>query len=60
MNGTIQLQENRSIYINNKLYKLHKNFNFTSYDSRGIQKDIGKNDYQTVLERGYICFIPND
>jgi len=57
MLDVIKLEENASIRINGKLYKLSKNFNAAKYDSRGIQKDIAKNDYQSVINRGYISFI---
>ena len=57
MLNIIKLEKNASILINGKLYKLSKNFNASKYDSRGIQKDIAKNDLKSVKERGYISFI---
>ena len=57
MLDVIKLQKNAAILVDGKLYKLSKNFNAAKYDSRGIQKDIAKNDYQSVINRGYISFI---
>jgi len=59
MLNIIKLEDNSSILINGKLYKLSKNFNASKYDPRGIQKDIAKNDYESVINRGYISFIIN-
>ena len=57
MQIVIKLEKNAKILLNGKLYKLSKSFNASSYDSKGIKKDISKNDYQTVINRGYISFI---
>tara|TARA_R100000005_G_C4807582_1_gene95781 strand:- start:184 stop:357 length:174 start_codon:yes stop_codon:yes gene_type:complete len=57
MSDIIKLEKNDEILLNGKLYKLNKSFNASSYDSSGNKKDISNNDYQSVLERGYISFI---
>ena len=57
MLNIIKLEKNSSIILNGKLYKLNKSFNAAKYDSSGNKKDIAKNDYESVINRGYISFI---